>query len=144
MSEAPRLADFPARASDTIRYGDTDRQGHVNNAVFSTFLETGRTQLLLDPAVRDLQPGTSLVLARMALDFLAEITWPGTVSIGTRVTSIGRSSIKFEQALFQDDRCAATAESITVLVDNDTHRSTPIADALRTHFQRFATRVAPG
>lgn len=144
MSDAPRLADFPARASDTIRYGDTDRQGHVNNAVFATFLETGRTQLLLDPAVRGLQPGTSLVLARIELDFLAEIIWPGTVSIGTRVISIGRSTIRFEQALFQNERCAATAQTVSVLVDNDSHRSTPISDALRAHFERFATHPAPG
>ncbi len=40
--ELPRLEEFPLRTSDKVRYGDTDRQGHVNNAVFSTFLETGR------------------------------------------------------------------------------------------------------
>lgn len=34
---------------DVIRYADTDRQGHVNNAVFSTFLETGRVDILYNP-----------------------------------------------------------------------------------------------
>lgn len=37
-----QLKDFPSVTFDKIRYGDTDRQGHVNNAVFSAFLETGR------------------------------------------------------------------------------------------------------
>jgi acyl-CoA thioester hydrolase len=138
MTDAPLLADFPARAGDTVRYGDTDRQGHVNNAVFFTFLETGRTQLLLASQGPPLEPGTSLVLAHVALDFLAEIHWPGSVSIGTRVTSVGRSSIRFEQALFQDDRCVATAQSVTVLVDNATRRSTPITPTLRSHFERLA------
>ena len=36
------LDQFPLRTRDKLRYADTDRQGHVNNAVFATFLETGR------------------------------------------------------------------------------------------------------
>ncbi len=49
MAEAeptPTLEDFPHRTFDKLRYGDTDRQGHVNNAVFATFLETGRVEML--------------------------------------------------------------------------------------------------
>lgn len=44
------LADFPFTSFDKLRYCDTDKQGHVNNAVFSTFLETGRAEFLLDPS----------------------------------------------------------------------------------------------
>lgn len=39
--DALSLEDFPLRTYDKIRYADTDQQGHVNNAVFATFLETG-------------------------------------------------------------------------------------------------------
>ena len=39
------LHDFPIQAFDKLRYADTDRQGHVNNANFSTFLETGRVSV---------------------------------------------------------------------------------------------------
>ena len=42
------LEQFPIRTYDKLRYADTDRQGHVNNAVFSTFLETGRVELIYD------------------------------------------------------------------------------------------------
>ena len=40
MSERPSPDAFPSRTHDKLRYNDTDRQGHVNNAVFSTFLES--------------------------------------------------------------------------------------------------------
>lgn len=40
------MLDFSLLTTDKIRYSDTDRQGHVNNAVFSTFLETGRAERL--------------------------------------------------------------------------------------------------
>ncbi len=37
----PTLDAFPLRTHEKLRYADTDRQGHINNAVFATLLETG-------------------------------------------------------------------------------------------------------
>ncbi len=122
-SPAPSLADYPIRTSDKIRYADTDRQGHVNNAVFSTFIETARAEIIYDRESPLVEPGTSFVIARLALDFRAEINWPGTVWIGTRVAQVGRSSFRLEHGLFQDDRCVATAEVVIVQVDDATRKS---------------------
>lgn len=113
----PRLSDFPLKARDTIRYGDTDRLGHVNNAVFSTFLETGRTRLLLDADRPVAPPGIGFVVARLVLDFVAEIHWPGEVDIGTGVAAIGRSSVTVRQALFQNGACVAVGETVIVMFD---------------------------
>ncbi len=121
-----RIEDYAFRTFDTIRYGDTDRQGHVNNAAFATFCETGRVNFLFLAAHPLAPPGTSFVIARVAIDFRAELTWPGTVDIGTRVTQFKRSSITLVQGLFQHGRCAATAESVVVLVDDATRKSTPL------------------
>lgn len=123
------LADFTFRTTDKIRYSDTDRQGHVNNAVFAKFLETGRVEILYDPAFPLLVPDSAFVIARLVLDFRAEMAWPGTVQIGTRIASIGRSSLTLEQALFQDARCVASAETIIVLIDTSTRRSKPFSAA---------------
>ncbi len=131
MPNQPRLADFPAQTYDKIRYGDTDRQGHVNNAVFITLLETGRVALL-EASGRPLsEPGYDFVLARIAVDYLAEITWPGIVEIGTAVKAVGNSSITVAQALFQHGRCVAKAEAVMVQLDPQTHRSVPLSPALR-------------
>ena len=123
----PTLADFPARSHDKLRYGDTDRQGHVNNAVFSTFLETGRVELLMGGATELADAGCNFVIARLELDFVSELFWPGQVDIGTRVLSIGRSSVRFEQALFQADRLVARAQTVVVQVNEATHRSQPFS-----------------
>jgi acyl-CoA thioester hydrolase len=117
------IEDFPHRTADKIRYADTDRQGHVNNAVFAMLLETGRVEVLCDPAAPLAEPGSSFVIARLALDFHSEIRWPGTVVIGTRVATIGHSSMMLEQGLFQLDRCVATAEAVIVLMDEATRKS---------------------
>jgi hypothetical protein len=43
------LSEFPQTTFDKLRYNDTDRQGHVNNAVFATLLESGRVEFLYAP-----------------------------------------------------------------------------------------------
>jgi acyl-CoA thioester hydrolase len=120
------LEAFPSRATAEIRYADLDRQGHVNNAVFATFSEIGRVAFLYDPE-RPLAPaGTSFVVARLAIDFHAELVWPGTVEIGTGVTRIGRSSFTLAQGLFAVGRRIATVEAVIVLLDGKTRRSSPL------------------
>jgi acyl-CoA thioester hydrolase len=120
------LEAYPSQTSAEIRYADMDRQGHVNNAVFATFSEIGRVAFLYDPE-RPLAPaGTSFVVARLAIDFLAELLWPGTVEIGTGVIQIGRSSFTVAQGLFSGRHCVAGAEAVIVLVNGQTRRSTPL------------------
>lgn len=120
------LSAYPVHARDTLRFGDTDKVGHVNNAVFSTFFETGRARLMLNPERTLAPPGTSFVLARITIDFRAEVNWPGDVDIGTRVVSVGRSSANLAQGLFQNERCVATADTVVVLMDLATRRATPL------------------
>lgn len=131
----PVLDDFPITARDTIRYGDTDKLGHVNNAVFSTYLETGRTRLLLDAAHPIAPEGAGFVIARLVLDYLAEIHWPGEVDIGTGVLSVGRSSMTLTQALFQNGRCVATAQTVIVLFDLAQRRPLPLPQESRARLE---------
>jgi len=125
----PVLSDYPLRTTDKIRYADTDRQGHVNNAVFSSLLENGRVELLYDPQKPLAAPGCSFVIANLNLSFLSEIVWPGQVETGTRVAKVGRSSVTLEQAIFQGERVTATATTVIVHVSGETHRSAPFSEA---------------
>ena len=134
MIAHPTLADFPAHSHDKLRYGDTDRQGHVNNAVFATLLETGRIEVLRDATDQLTEPGREWVIARLTLDFLGEILWPGQVDVGTRVQRIGRTSVGMEQALFQDGRIVARAETVIVQTDIESRRPAPLSDTAREKF----------
>ena len=134
------LSDFPIKTFDKIRYADTDRQGHVNNAVFSTFLETGRVEILYNPEHPILQEGFSFVIASLNLQFLQEIQWPGQVDIGTGVSHIGNSSIKLHQQLFQNDLCVAKAETTIVQVDNATSKGSPLSVSAREVLEQWMIR----
>jgi acyl-CoA thioester hydrolase len=126
--EELKLDAFPLITFDKVRYVDTDRQGHVNNSLFSTFLETGRVEILYHPVSPILAEGSSFVIASLKLDFLKEITWPGQVDIGTGILKIGNSSITLYQKLFQNEQCVANAETVIVQVDNATKRGAPLTE----------------
>jgi acyl-CoA thioester hydrolase len=126
----PRLlAGYPLQIREQLRYADTDRQGHINNAVFATFCESGRVAFLYDPACPLAAKGSQFVIAELTIRFLGELNWPGEAVIGTGVSRIGRSSLTLVQGIFAGDECKATAESVIVLIDEETRRPTPLQRA---------------
>jgi acyl-CoA thioester hydrolase len=125
---APKLADYPHRVKDTIRFADLDPQGHVNNAVFATYFESGRVAMFRE---RDLGIGianATFVLVRQEIDFLHELRWPGEVDIGTAVARFGRSSFTVEQAIFNGGICVAIGRATLVMMDTATRRPRALTD----------------
>jgi acyl-CoA thioester hydrolase len=126
LPPATERASYRIWTYDKLRYNDTDRQGHVNNAVFATFCETGRVAFLYDKTLALAAPGCNFVVARLAIDFRAELFFPATIDIGTRVLKIGRSSFVVGQGIFNGELCAATAETVGVQMNDETRRSQPM------------------
>ena len=122
----PQLASYPHRVTDIIRFADLDPQGHVNNAVFSTYFESGRVAMFRN---RDLGIGVAnatFVLVRQEIDFLRELRWPGNVEVGTALARLGRSSFTVAQAIFSGDVCAAAGRATLVMLDTVTRRPRPL------------------
>jgi acyl-CoA thioester hydrolase len=130
LPPATERSSYKIWTYDKLRYGDTDRQGHVNNAVYSTFFETGRVAFLYDKHLALAGPGCEFVVARLTIDFHAELFYPGIIDIGTRVLRIGRSSFTVGQGVFNEDLCAATAEIVCVQMDTETRRSAALSPAM--------------
>jgi acyl-CoA thioester hydrolase len=139
----PRPEDFPHRTVETIRFGDLDRQNHINNAVFATFFESGRVIILYGAEYGLIVPSASFVLAHLSIDFLGEMYWPGEVEIGTAVAGVGNSSLRLDQALFVKSVCVATAENTLVLIDTITRKPRPFAPEHAARI-RASAPAAPG
>lgn len=138
MTDLPKLEDFPHTEQDKLRYSDADMLGHVNNAVYTTFLETGRAALLSHPEINAWgSERFTFVIARLEVDYRAEVHWPGIVQIGTAVKSIGNSSMVLQQALYYQGTCVVTAQSVMVQVDKHAHRPAPISAETRAVLHRF-------
>ena len=140
-SVEPRAEDFPHRIVETLRFADTDRNGHITSSVFAICCQSGRLALLSDPARAMTPPSSQFLLARLVLDYRREMHWPGAAEVGTRIERIGRSSIILAQALFQNDQCVATAQSVAVLMDTTSRRSQPIPLAAALSLRAFAHRM---
>jgi len=133
----PRIDDYPHRTPDIIRYADLDPQGHVNNAVFATYFETGRVAMFRRPDLGIGVPGGTYVLVHTEIDFLRELRWPGNVEVGTGVAEFGRSSFTVRQAIFHDGTCAATGLAKLVLIDSTTRRSRPLTEGAIASLSRW-------
>jgi len=124
-------ASYPLWRRDIVRWGDLDSLGHVNNAMYARFLEGGRIAAFEAWGWESSQSDRDFVIVRLAIDFRAQLHYPGEVRTGTRVVRMGRSSLTLAQALFEDDNCAATAEAIVAFIDLISSRSVPLPDELR-------------
>lgn len=136
----PRLEDFPFRQTDNVRFGDLDPNHHVNNATYATYFETSRVLLIRHPEFGLMPKGLSWVLAHLAIDFRAEVHWPGSIELGLAVARIGRTSVTYDQVVFHNGVCAASAIAITVLVDQVSRKPTPLPAEVVEKFGRWMRR----
>ena len=130
MSRKPKLMtldQYPMHITEKLRYCDTDRQGHINNAVYSTLCESGRVEFLYDKGQPFIQTGTQFVIAKLEVNFIEEMNWPGNVIVGSGVSQVGRSSFSLIQGIFLGGKCMTTSTSVIVLLDEKKRKSTPLS-----------------
>jgi len=112
-----------------IRWRDVDSYGHVNNAVYLTYLEEAR-----DRWVETTLPGTNFVIVRVAIDYRRELSLEDQdVVVTCRGTGYGTSSIRTaERVVSRVGWVAAEAESVIVAHDERARDARPLTDAERT------------
>ena len=141
--QTPQLEDFPYRLTDNVRFADLDPNQHVNNAVYATYFETGRVTLIKDPSHGFKPEGLAWIMVRLDIHFRAELRWPGTIEMGLGVAKFGRTSVTFDQVVFSEGRCVASAQSVTVLIDEATRQPTPLTPEIIAKLQPWLRRGVP-
>jgi len=120
-----------------IRFGDQDSLGHVNNVSFMRYSEDGRIAFSRSLGQKPGNVGgVGWVIAWVAMDYRAELRYPGRVRIGTAVSRLGTSSCTVVQGIFSGRRCAATSEAVLVMFDFAARRTMPIPPWLRRKLTR--------
>lgn len=117
-----------------VRFRDTDAFGHVNNAVFFSYIELARVRYLID-VLEPAEPfeRMPLILARVELDFRSPIMFGEEVEVETQVDRIGRSSIAMSHRMTAgtDRRLVGEAQSVLVTYDYGAARPMPVPDEWR-------------
>jgi acyl-CoA thioester hydrolase len=117
--------DFVHR--ETVRFRDVDSMGHVNNAVFLTYLEEARIAFLL-PLGAEV---SSMILARVEIDFRAPLRMGDEVEIGVRPANVGTKSFELEYEVRTRDLVAAEAKTVIVSFDYESGRSIEVPESWR-------------
>ena len=117
----------------TPRFRDIDSLGHVNNAVYLTYMEEARTKYYMKTANRKRLEELDFIFAGAKVDYLSPIEWGEVVVIRVWPTRIGTSSftLAYEMRSKGEGRLVAEAESVQVAYDYAAKKSKPIPDAFR-------------
>jgi acyl-CoA thioester hydrolase len=113
-----------------VRWRDVDALGHVNHAVFLTYLEEGR-----DAFFKQTFGGEpDYVVARLEVDLRAEVRYPERqVTVRLAVERLGTTSLTTrETILTPSDEIAAEARVVTVRWDRRARKPVPFSESERT------------
>lgn len=129
-----RLADYPHHQSITTRWMDNDAYGHVNNVVYYSYFDTVVNTYLIARGVLDIANGPVIGFAvESGCKYLAPLAYPETLTAGLRVAHIGRSSVRYEIAIFRQgaESAAAQGHFVHVYVDRESRRPVELPAPLR-------------
>ena len=111
-----------------VRWRDLDPMGHVNNAVYFSYLEQARVHYLRELGVVPRSPSDiGFILADASCQFKSPLKLGERVTILTRVSQMRNSSFVFEyRAQGENGRLVATARTVQVFYDYEAQRPMPI------------------
>ena len=110
---------YEVSAQIQVRFKDLDAMGHVNNAVYLTYLEMARVQYFRE-LLGDLKACSfEFIMARVEIDFLAPVQMEDALVCRIGVTSFGRSTFEFSYLLESQEsgQAVARAKSLQVMYD---------------------------
>jgi len=116
-----------------VRWRDLDALGHVNNAVFFTYLEQARVHYLRELGIAPDSPGgIGFILAETSCQFKSPLRLGERVTVRARVSAMRNSSFMFEYRMEgEDGRLAAVAHSAQVCYDYQNLHPVRMPDRLR-------------
>lgn len=124
----------------TPRFYETDALGHINNTVVSGWFESGR-----EPIFRLFNPSLALtewnlILARVEIDYVAQIQYGSDVTLLAGIEKIGNSSFVVAQEAWQDNVCVARGKAVQVFFNYRTQKSEPVPEQFRRQLEQHMFR----
>lgn len=113
-----------------LRFNDVDKFGHVNNTVYFSFYDLGKTEYFASvcPGVNWEKDG--IVVVHLDADFLSQIFATDQVAVQTAVTEIGTKSFRLVQRMIDlnSGEVKCIGASVMVAFDLEKHVSKPLTE----------------
>jgi acyl-CoA thioester hydrolase len=137
---------FPFRATIEVIFRDVDAMGHVNNAVYFTYLETARTQFFFKRLKLSNLAQLPVILAEATCTYRSAARFGDLLEVGLGISHIGNKSFDFVYRITANDgRLVAEARTVMVAYDYEIEQTISIPDYLRKLLQSYTIELpAPG
>jgi acyl-CoA thioester hydrolase len=139
MSLDALLASYPVIIQIPVAWGEMDAFGHVNNIVYFRYFESARIAYL--ERIRGIEhmkeTGIGPILASTHCRFRAPLTYPDTVSVGTRIHSIEGDRFTMDYCVVSHnlEKVAAEGDGLVVIFDYAQNKKTALPDVLRQRIE---------
>ena len=136
----PTRADFVAFEEVHSRWNDNDVYGHINNAVYYSFFDTAVNRYLIEHNVLDIHQDQEIgLVVETQCRYFAPIAYPDLIHVGLKVVHLGKTSIRYEVAIFKnnEDVACALGHFVHVYVNRLSNTSTPIPQNVRVALQEL-------
>lgn len=117
----------------TMRWGDMDAFGHVNNSTYFTYFEQVRVDWLAS-----LGEGHGLVLANVSCTFFRPLVYPGDIDVTLYAGRTGRTSLDsyYEiRRVDQPEAVCARGHGTIIWFDHAAGSSIPIPEVVRRQLE---------
>jgi acyl-CoA thioester hydrolase len=117
-----------------VRWGDMDAYGHVNNAVYATYVEESRLRWFASLPGPWRTDDSAPVIAAQTINYRRQLEWPATLRVALEAERVGRSSLTVAFVIADDADPAtvyADGSSVLVWIDPGSGRSIALPDVVR-------------
>jgi acyl-CoA thioester hydrolase len=131
---------YPVSTTITVRFRDLDPMGHVNNAVYASYLEMARVAYIAalakvqgrQTAMLENPSDLNWIVAELTIAYKSPAHLGEVLDVGIKLTSAGRTSFVFDYAVTeqQSGRLVATGRSVQVMYDYEQRHKMPVPDEL--------------
>lgn len=113
-----------------IRFNDVDKFGHVNNSVYFSFYDLGKTEYFASVCPHVNWEKDAIMVVHIDVDFLSQIFASDPIVVQTAVSEIGTKSFCLIQRVVDsktgDVKCVCNSTMVTF--DLEKHQSVPLAE----------------
>lgn len=134
------IDDFSYVVQLGTRWSDNDLYGHVNNVVYYSYFDTVANRFLIEQAGLDIHHGQMIgLVVDSGCSYFAPVAFPERLRGALRIAHLGRSSVRYEIAIFREDDPIAVAQGhfVHVFVNRDSRQALPISDPIRAALSRL-------
>ena len=111
---------------ERVRFRDLDPMGHVNNAVFLTYLEQARVAFFSEMGAATGLEDMNMIVARVEIDFKAPVRLGQEVEVSVRASRFGTKSFDLDYELRVEGDLVAVAKSVQVAYDYKRREPVPV------------------